>query len=64
MQIACCSSPRTGPAGGGTGPSIQIQLMHKKRSIKTNGLRDSVIVSTEELDKSTKYAAVVIDILL
>ena len=63
MQIACCSSPRTGPAGGGTGPSMQIQQMHK-RSIETNGLRDSVIVSTEELDKSTKYAAVVIDILL
>ena len=42
---------------------MQIQQMYK-RSIKTNGLRDSVIVSTEELDKSTKYAAVVIDILL
>ena len=43
---------------------MQIQQMHKKRSIKTNGLRDSVIVDTEELDKSTKYAAIVIDILL
>ena len=42
---------------------MQIQQMHK-RSIETNGLRDSVIVGTEELDKSTKYAATVIDILL
>ena len=42
---------------------MQIQQMHK-RSIKTNGLRDSVIVGTRELDKSTKYAAMVIDILL
>ena len=42
---------------------MQIQQMHK-RSIKTNGLRDSVIVGTRELDKSTKYAAIVIDILL
>ena len=41
---------------------MQIQQMHK-RSIETNGLRDSVIVSTEELDKSTKYASMVIDIL-
>ena len=36
------------------GTSMQIQQMHKKRSIKTNGLRDSVIVGTKELDKSTK----------
>ena len=42
---------------------MQIQQMHKKRSIKTNGLRDSVIVSTKELDKSTKYEELVIDIL-
>ena len=42
---------------------MQIQQMHKKRSIKTNGLRDSVIVGTKELDKSTKYAEMVIDIL-
>ena len=42
---------------------MQIQQMHK-RSIKTTGLRDSVVVGTEELDKSTKYAATVIDILL
>ena len=42
---------------------MQIQQMYE-RSIKTNGLRDSVIVGAKELDKSTKYAAVVIDILL
>ena len=41
---------------------MQIQQVHK-RSIKTNGLRDSVIVGTKELDKSTKYAEMVIDIL-
>ena len=35
-----------------------------KRTIKTTGLRNSVIVGTEELDKSTKYAAIVIDIML
>ena len=43
--------------------SRKIQQMIK-RTIKTTGLRNSVIVDTEELDKSTKYAAVVIDILL
>ena len=32
---------------------MQIQQMIK-RTIKTNGLRDSVIVGTKELDKSTK----------
>ena len=34
-----------------------------KRTIKTTGLRNSVIVGTKELDKSTKYAEMVIDIL-
>ena len=43
--------------------SRKIQQMIK-RTIKTTGLRNSVIVGTEELDKSTKYAAIVIDILL
>ena len=42
--------------------SRKIQQMIK-RTIKTTGLRNSVIVDTEELDKSTKYAAMVIDIL-
>ena len=34
-----------------------------KRTIKTTGLRNSVIVGTKELDKSTKYEELVIDIL-
>ena len=62
MQTALCSSLRIGHADGDKEFSRKIQQMIK-RTIKTTGLRNSVIVGTKELDKSTKYASMVIDIL-
>ena len=62
MQTALCSSLRIGHADGDKEFSRKIQQMIK-RTIKTTGLRNSVIVDTKELDKSTKYEELVIDIL-
>ena len=62
LQTALCSSLRIGHADGDKEFSRKIQQMIK-RTIKTTGLRNSVIVGTKELDKSTKYASMVIDIL-
>ena len=62
LQTALCSSLRIGHADGDEESSRKIQQMIK-RTIKTTGLRNSVIVGTKELDKSTKYAEMVIDIL-
>ena len=62
LQTALCSSLRIGHADGDEEFSRKIQQMIK-RTIKTTGLRNSVIVGTKELDKSTKYAEMVIDIL-
>ena len=53
LQTAICSSLRIGYVDGDKEFSRKIQQMIK-RTIKTTGLRNSVIVGTKELDKSTK----------
>ena len=53
MQSALYSSLRIGYVDGDKEFSRKIQQMIK-RTIKTTGLRNSVIVGTKELDKSTK----------